>query len=202
MTVNTMNSGESSPHIGTMTEEEIASQLIAERKRLEQAAGLAEARRYSTFDAPRSGPSPPRNASGSPSSSAGSRGSMKNLSKLSFMAAAIAAKACPIRALPPIILAGNSETPAQCNPTYFTVGNLIHYLRGLEAGGLSQAGNSGQLCLLHLPVPAGRAASECTSPSTGWRWRTQDLEGFGSCLFSQDQGIKAKIRRAWTEIHS
>ncbi|MFY9909219.1 MAG: hypothetical protein WCF22_18275 [Candidatus Sulfotelmatobacter sp.] len=28
--------------------------------------------------------------------------------------------------------------PAQCNPTFFTVGNLIRYLRGLEAHGHSK----------------------------------------------------------------
>ncbi len=29
----------------------------------------------------------------------------------------------------------------QCNPTYFTVGNLVQYLQSLEEQGLSQAGN-------------------------------------------------------------
>ena len=32
--------------------------------------------------------------------------------------------------------ARNSETTAQCNPTYFTVGNLVQHLQFLEKEGL------------------------------------------------------------------
>ncbi|MFY9909218.1 MAG: hypothetical protein WCF22_18280 [Candidatus Sulfotelmatobacter sp.] len=42
MSLSAMNSSEASPDRGIITEEEIASQLIAERKRLEQAAGMAQ----------------------------------------------------------------------------------------------------------------------------------------------------------------
>jgi len=42
MSLKAMNSGEASPDRGIITEEEIASQLIAERRLLEQAADCAE----------------------------------------------------------------------------------------------------------------------------------------------------------------
>ncbi len=45
----------------------------------------------------------------------------------------------------------------QCNPTYFTVGNLVQYLQTLESQGLSRKEIIRQLCLLHRgrvrPVP-------------------------------------------------
>ena len=45
----------------------------------------------------------------------------------------------------------------QCNPTYFTVGNLVQHLQTLEARGMTQAGDHQQLHLLHRrivrPVP-------------------------------------------------
>ena len=37
----------------------------------------------------------------------------------------------------------------QCNPTYFTVGNLVQYLQFLEKGGYSSPEDSGQVRLLH-----------------------------------------------------
>ena len=45
----------------------------------------------------------------------------------------------------------------QCNPTYFTVGNLVQYLQNLEEQGLTQAGDHRPIRLLHRrrmrPVP-------------------------------------------------
>ena len=107
MSVNTTNSGEARPDSGIITEEEIASQLIAERERLEQAAGLAQPR-VRHFRRPEERPFTAEERSGSPSSSAGSPGSTRNLSRLFFTAAATAAKTCPIRILPPITWAGSS----------------------------------------------------------------------------------------------
>ena len=37
----------------------------------------------------------------------------------------------------------------QCNPTYFTVGNLVQYLQSLEEQGLDQAGNHRPVRVLH-----------------------------------------------------
>ena len=53
----------------------------------------------------------------------------------------------------------------QCNPTYFTVGNLVRYLQGLEKQGLSRQEISTTMSS-SLPVRADRAASVCTRRST------------------------------------
>jgi predicted nucleotide-binding protein (sugar kinase/HSP70/actin superfamily) len=78
----------------------------------------------------------------------------------------------------------------QCNPTYFTVGNLVQYLQGLEARGLSKqeiisnyvfftAGSCG-------PCRFGMYESE-------YRLALQNagFEGFRVLLFQQNDGVKA-----------
>ncbi len=81
--------------------------------------------------------------------------------------------------------------PGQCNPTYFTVGNLIQYLRELEAGGLSKqeildnyvfftAGSCGP-CRFGMYESEYRMALE-----------NAGFGGFRVLLFSQSDGIKAQ----------
>ncbi len=81
--------------------------------------------------------------------------------------------------------------PGQCNPTYFTVGNLIQYLRDLEARGLSKqeildnyvfftAGSCGP-CRFGMYESEYRMALE-----------NAGFDGFRVLLFSQNDGIKAK----------
>jgi predicted nucleotide-binding protein (sugar kinase/HSP70/actin superfamily) len=78
----------------------------------------------------------------------------------------------------------------QCNPTYFTVGNLVQYLQGLEARGLSRqeiinnyvfftAGSCG-------PCRFGMYESE-------YRLALQNAgyDGFRVLLFQQNDGVKA-----------
>jgi len=78
----------------------------------------------------------------------------------------------------------------QCNPTYFTVGNLVQYLQGLEARGLSKqeiinnyvfftAGSCG-------PCRFGMYESE-------YRLALQNAgyDGFRVLLFQQNDGVKA-----------
>lgn len=78
----------------------------------------------------------------------------------------------------------------QCNPTYFTVGNLVQYLKGLEAGGISRqeiidnyvfftAGSCG-------PCRFGMYEAE-------YRLALQNagFDGFRVLLFQQDDGIQA-----------
>jgi len=78
----------------------------------------------------------------------------------------------------------------QCNPTYFTVGNLIQYLRALEAGGLSRqeildnyifftAGSCGP-CRFGMYESEYRMALE-----------NAGFGGFRVLLFQQDHGVKA-----------
>jgi predicted nucleotide-binding protein (sugar kinase/HSP70/actin superfamily) len=81
--------------------------------------------------------------------------------------------------------------PAQCNPTYFTVGNLIQYLRSLEERGLSKqeildnyvfftAGSCGP-CRFGMYESEYRMALE-----------NSGFGGFRVLLFSQSDGIKAQ----------
>jgi predicted nucleotide-binding protein (sugar kinase/HSP70/actin superfamily) len=81
--------------------------------------------------------------------------------------------------------------PGQCNPTYFTVGNLIQYLRGLEARGLSKqeiidnyvfftAGSCGP-CRFGMYESEYRMALE-----------NAGFGGFRVLLFSQNDGIEAQ----------
>ena len=81
--------------------------------------------------------------------------------------------------------------PGQCNPTYFTVGNLIQYLRELEARGLSKqeiidsyvfftAGSCGP-CRFGMYESEYRMALE-----------NAGFGGFRVLLFSQSDGIKAQ----------
>lgn len=81
--------------------------------------------------------------------------------------------------------------PGQCNPAYFTVGNLIHYLRELEARGLSKreiiddyvfftAGSCGP-CRFGMYESEYRMALE-----------NAGFGGFRVLLFSQNDGIKAQ----------
>lgn len=81
--------------------------------------------------------------------------------------------------------------PAQCNPTYFTVGNLIRYLRALESSGLTKqeilesyvfftAGTCGP-CRFGMYESEYRMALE-----------NAGFGGFRVLLFAHDQGIKAK----------
>jgi predicted nucleotide-binding protein (sugar kinase/HSP70/actin superfamily) len=78
----------------------------------------------------------------------------------------------------------------QCNPTYFTVGNLVQYLQGLEAKGMSRqdiinnyvfftAGSCG-------PCRFGMYEAE-------YRFALQNagFDGFRVLLFQQNDGIKA-----------
>ena len=78
----------------------------------------------------------------------------------------------------------------QCNPTYFTVGNLVQYLQGLEAKGISRqeiinnyvfftAGSCG-------PCRFGMYEAE-------YRFALQNagFDGFRVLLFQQNDGIKA-----------
>jgi len=81
--------------------------------------------------------------------------------------------------------------PGQCNPAYFTVGNLIQYLRELEARGLSKqeiidnyvfftAGSCGP-CRFGMYESEYRMALE-----------NAGFAGLRVLLFSQNDGIKAK----------
>ncbi len=190
MTFNTMSSGESSPNIGSMTEEEIASQLLAERERLERAAGLARPQKQH-FRRPEERPFTAEERQRVTILFGGLTWKHENLIKAIFHGSGYRCEMLSNPNLAAYHLGREFGNAAQCNPTYFTVGNLIQYLRGLEAGGLSKqeildnyvfftCGSCGP-CRFGMYESEYRMALE-----------TAGFGGFRILLFSQDQGIKAK----------
>ena len=81
--------------------------------------------------------------------------------------------------------------PGQCNPTYFTVGNLIQYLRELEGHGLSKQ----QILDNYVFFTAG-SCGPCRFGMYESEYRMAlEKAGFGGfrvLLFSQNDGIKAE----------
>lgn len=78
----------------------------------------------------------------------------------------------------------------QCNPTYFTVGNLIQYLQGLEAQGMSRR----DVIDRHVFFTAG-SCGPCRFGmyEAEYRFALQNagFDGFRVLLFQQNDGIKA-----------
>ncbi len=77
----------------------------------------------------------------------------------------------------------------QCNPTYFTVGNLVKHLEGLRAGGMSTE----DIVKNHVFVTAG-ACGPCRFGTyvTEYRKALRDsgFDGFRVLLFQQTGGLK------------
>lgn len=78
----------------------------------------------------------------------------------------------------------------QCNPTYFTVGNLVQYLQGLEAKGISRQ----DIINNHVFFTAG-SCGPCRFGmyEAEYRYALQNagFDGFRVLLFQQNDGIKA-----------
>src|SRR5690348_8009570 len=78
----------------------------------------------------------------------------------------------------------------QCNPTYFTVGNLVQYLQGLEAKGMSRE----DIINNHVFFTAG-SCGPCRFGmyEAEYRYALQNagFDGFRVLLFQQNDGIKA-----------
>jgi len=78
----------------------------------------------------------------------------------------------------------------QCNPTYFTVGNLVQYLQGLEKQGMSRE----EIIDRHVFFTAG-SCGPCRFGmyEAEYRFALQNagFDGFRVLLFQQQEGIKA-----------
>ncbi|MFN0172476.1 MAG: activator of (R)-2-hydroxyglutaryl-CoA dehydratase [Bryobacteraceae bacterium] len=83
----------------------------------------------------------------------------------------------------------------QCNPTYFTVGNLVQYLQRLEAGGMSR----NDIIDNHVFFTAG-SCGPCRFGmyEAEYRFALQNAgyDGFRVLLFQQQEGINAKSGEA------
>jgi hypothetical protein len=72
----------------------------------------------------------------------------------------------------------------QCNPTYFTVGNLVQFVQNLEAKGLTKD----EICdryVFFTAAPAAPAASACTNPNTAWPCAMPALKSSACCFSSR-----------------
>ncbi len=78
----------------------------------------------------------------------------------------------------------------QCNPTYFTVGNLVQYLQGLEARGMTK----NEIINNHVFFTAG-SCGPCRFGmyESEYRLALQNagFDGFRVLLFQQNDGVKA-----------
>jgi len=190
MSSNAMNSGEARPDNGITTEEAITFQLIAERQRLEQAAGLAQPR-VRHFHRPEERPFIAEERQRVTILFGGLTWKHENLIQAVFHGSGYRCENLPNPSLAAYHLGREFGNPAQCNPTYFTVGNLIQYLRGLEARGLGK-----QEILDNYVFFTSGSCGPCRFGMYESEYRMAlDNAGFGGfrvLLFSQNEGIKAK----------
>jgi predicted nucleotide-binding protein (sugar kinase/HSP70/actin superfamily) len=107
--------------------------------------------------------------------------------------AALQALGYKCKALPNVTLAGYELAKeygnnGQCNPTYFTVGNLVKYVQDLEAGGMSRQ----EIIDTHVFVTAGSCGT-CRFGMYEAEYRlaltNAGFEGFRVVLFGTDDGI-------------
>ena len=87
----------------------------------------------------------------------------------------------------------------QCNPTYYTVGNLVKHLKKMHEEGMSAKEHRGESTSSSPPVRVDRVASECTKPSTARRFGIRASIASASCSFSRAEGYRRRVvRPAWT----
>ena len=190
MSFSAMDSGEARPDSGIMTEEEIASRLIAERERLELAAGLAQPR-IRHFRRPEERPFTAEERQRVTILFGGLTWKHEKLIQAVFHGSGYRCENLPDPNLAAYHLGREFGNPAQCNPTYFTVGNLIQFLRGLEARGLTKR----EILNNYVFFTSG-SCGPCRFGMYESEYRMAlDNAGFGGfrvLLFSHNEGIKAK----------
>jgi predicted nucleotide-binding protein (sugar kinase/HSP70/actin superfamily) len=168
---------------------EVHRRLTAERRRLEAAAGLT-ASRPRHFHRPYERPFAGDERNRVTILFGGLTWKHEELLRAVFEGAGYQCDVLPAPDVSAYQLGRELGNVGQCNPTYFTVGALIQYLRGLEAGGLSRqeivdryvfftAGTCG-------PCRFGMYEAE-------YRFALQNagFDGFRVLLFQQNEGVKA-----------
>ena len=188
MSLNAMNSCEASPDREVITEEKIASQLLAERRRLEQAAGMAQVQH---FHRPEERPFTAEERQRVTILFGGLTSKHEKFIQAIFHGSDYRCEILPNPNLGAYHVGRQFGNPAQCNPTYFTVGNLIQYLRGLEANGHSK-----QEILDNYVFFTSGSCGPCRFGMYESEYRmaleNAGYGGFRVLLFSQNDGIKAR----------
>ena len=168
-------------------EDEIARRLQAERARLRREAGLVQLQHFKK---------PKENAFTAEERDhvtilfGGLTWKHEALIRSVFQGSGYKCEIVPCPDVPAFQLGKEYGNNGQCNPTYFTVGNLVQYLQSLEAKGMSRqeiinnyvfftAGSCG-------PCRFGMYEAE-------YRFALQNagFDGFRVLLFQQQEGIKA-----------
>jgi len=168
-------------------EQDISQQLEAERSRLRRQAGLAEPRH---FQRPRERAFTAEERDKVTILFGGLTWKHEELIKAVFLGNNYKCEMVPVPNVAAFQLGKEYGNNGQCNPTYFTVGNLVQYLQGLEAKGIPRqeildnyvfftAGSCG-------PCRFGMYEAE-------YRFALQNagFDGFRVLLFQQNDGIKA-----------
>jgi predicted nucleotide-binding protein (sugar kinase/HSP70/actin superfamily) len=170
-------------------EEEIASRVAAERLRLVQAAGLLE-KPIEHFHRPMERPFTAEERDRVTILFGGFTWKHERFIEAVFRGCGYRCQMLPNPDVAAFQIGKEYGNNGQCNPVYFTVGNLIQFLRSLEARGLSRqeilnsyvfftAGSCGP-CRFGMYESEYRMALE-----------NAGFGGFRVLLFQQDHGIKA-----------
>ena len=168
-------------------EQDINQRLIAERARLRREAGLSEPRH---FQRPWERAFTAEERDKVTILFGGLTWKHEELIKAVFLGNGYKCEMVPVPNVAAFQLGKEYGNNGQCNPTYFTVGNLVQYLQGLEAKGIPRqeildnyvfftAGSCG-------PCRFGMYEAE-------YRFALQNagFDGFRVLLFQQNDGIKA-----------
>lgn len=170
-------------------EEEIQRRLAAERARLRQQAGL-DRPVASHFRRPVERPFTAEERAKVTILFGGLTWKHDKLMKAVFEGSGYRCQDLPIPDVPAFQIGKQYGNNGQCNPTYFTVGNLVQYLQRLKAQGLSRQEILDQYVFFTAgscgPCRFGMYESEYRLAL-----RNAGFDGFRVLLFQQDKGIRA-----------
>lgn len=170
-------------------EEEIQRRLAAERARLRQQAGL-DRPVASHFRRPVERPFTAEERVKVTILFNGLTWKHDKLMKAVFEGSGYRCQDLPIPDVPAFQIGKQYGNNGQCNPTYFTVGNLVQYLQRLEAQGLSRQ----EILDQYVFFTAG-SCGPCRFGMYESEYRlalcNAGFDGFRVLLFQQDKGIRA-----------
>jgi predicted nucleotide-binding protein (sugar kinase/HSP70/actin superfamily) len=168
-------------------EEEIARRVQTERTRLRREAGLVQLR---PFQRPRENAFRAEERDRVTILFGGLTWKHESLICAVFNGSGYKCEIVPCPDVPAFQLGKEYGNNGQCNPTYFTVGNLVQYLQGLEAKGMSRE----DIINNHVFFTAG-SCGPCRFGmyEAEYRYALQNagFDGFRVLLFQQQEGIKA-----------
>jgi predicted nucleotide-binding protein (sugar kinase/HSP70/actin superfamily) len=168
-------------------EEEIARRVQTERARLRSEAGLVQLR---PFQRPKENAFRAEERDRVTILFGGLTWKHESLIRAVFQGSGYKCEIVPCPDVPAFQLGKEYGNNGQCNPTYFTVGNLVQYLQGLEARGMSRE----DIINNHVFFTAG-SCGPCRFGmyEAEYRYALQNagFDGFRVLLFQQQEGIKA-----------